>query len=211
MDKIKCDKCGNMYDLNLGKCPICSNTTKDEFNINNPFLKLSKTYKEEKEKEEEKKEPIEKKEDELLNKIDIKPVTEENKSIIESKPSKKEEKIEKQISIVENKSVKKKKTSNKQNNSFFSYLLLILGMILLFIAVLSSIIELSVPLLCHYCGTVVVLMIAFNLTIRNKDFGYYLSILASVSMICMLFECDYISAIIGVYLFTSSFVYLAKN
>ena len=211
MDKKKCDRCGNMYDLNLDKCPICSNTTKDEFNINNPFLKLSKTYKEEKAKEEEKKEPIEKKEDELLNKIDIKPVTEENKSIIESKPTKKEEKIEKQISIVEKKSVKKKKTSSKKDNSFFSYLLLVLSMILLFIVVLSSLIELSVPLLCHYCGTIVVLLIAFNFTMRGKDIGYYLSIIASVSMICMLFECDYISAIIGIYIFTSSFVYLAKN
>ena len=203
MDKKKCDKCGNVYDKNLDKCPKCANSLNDDFNINNPFLKLSKTYKEEKALEEEKKEPIEKKEDIILNELNIKAITEE------AKTSKKEEKIEKQITIIEKKSVKKKK--NSKNNSFFSYLLLILGMILLFIAILSTIIEFSLPLLCHYIGTVVVLMIAFNLTIRNKKIGYYFALLASISMICMFFECDYISAIIGVYIFTSSFVYLAKN
>lgn len=99
----------------------------------------------------------------------------------------------------------------KQNNSLYSYLLLVMGMILLFIIIFSTILEFSMIPFVHYILTVLFLFLSFSLTFQENDIGYYTAILASISMIFMIYERDYISALIGVYIFTSSFRCLIKK
>ena len=84
-------------------------------------------------------------------------------------------------------------------------------MIILFIIVFSCLYQFDVIILIHYLFTVLALLVSFNFLFRNKQTGYIVSLIASFSMILMLFENDYINFIIGIYVFTYSLIYLIKK
>ena len=150
----------------------------------------------------------------IVNKLDLVDLSElketsnkSNGSIIfgeEDKLVEKEELINKRNQSIKN---NKKKSSGK----FYSYLLLVMAMILLFIILFSSILDFNIIPFAHYILTVVLLSISFGLTYNEKEIGYYLGIASSFFMILMIAEGDYISSLIGIYIFTSSFRYLIKK
>lgn len=110
-----------------------------------------------------------------------------------------------------NESLKRKKNSFSKSKKQYSYLLLIMGMILLFIIIFSTLQEFSLVPFIHYIVTVIMLFIAFSISYQEIEFGYILGIISSLSMISMIYEGDYISAIIGIYIFISSFRFLIKK
>ena len=197
MDNKICSKCGNSCDSNLMNCPVCGESLVRD-NVINPFQELE----------------LEK----IQNENNIENNTnnnvesnneDDNDSIIFT-PG--EHHINNKIDIINKRNISlKKKKKKKENNYFLSYLLLLEGMTLLFIILLSALNKFELISFIHYTGTVLLLIISFNLTYRDKDTGYYLAIVASVSMLCMLYEVDYISFAIGIFIFVSSFVYLAKK
>ena len=211
MNKKVCDKCGNSYDETLDKCPVCNNLS-SEFNITNPFLNSTT------DKQEETSDVLETvpptvvvmdviNNEDLLKKEETKEKVELNKkeSIIF------EPKIENKIEKINNRNTSLKKKKKKKNNTFYCYLLLIISMILLFIIILSTLNEFVAIPFFHYILTVVILIVGFNLSYRDIDVGYFLGIVGALSMIFMIYERDYISAIVGVYIFASSFRYMIKK
>ena len=118
--------------------------------------------------------------------------------------------LEKKMEVIHKKSANHK-NKKKKNNKFLSYFLLIEAFTLLLIIIFYSLNEFVLIPFIHYVLTSLVMTIAFGLVYRDKEIGCYLAIISAVSMICMLYERDYISSVIGVYLFTSSFVYLIKR
>ena len=99
----------------------------------------------------------------------------------------------------------------KKNNNLYSYSLLVMGMILLFIIIFSSLLEFSLIPFVHYILTVLLLFISFSLVYQEKEIGYYTTMLSSFSMILMICERDFISFLIGLYIFVCSFRYLVKK
>lgn len=114
------------------------------------------------------------------------------------------------INIIKNRNTSLKKNKRK-NNQLYSYLLLLMAMILLFIIIFSCIQGFILLPFIHYIFTVISLFIAFNLSYRNIEAGYFIGLISSIAMILMVYEGDYISAIIGIYIFASSFRYLIKK
>lgn len=114
------------------------------------------------------------------------------------------------INIIKTRNTSLKKNKRK-NNQLYSYLLLLMAMILLFIIIFSCIQGFDLLPFSHYMFTIISLFIAFNLSYRNIETGYYIGLISSISMIVMVYEGDYISAIIGIYIFASSFRFLIKK
>jgi len=199
MNRKICDYCGNEYDGNLNNCPFCTVKTNDDLVDISSFNGI--------------REKNESSDSIIVNKSII-----TNESII-MEPSKEEDeidlKLQKKIDIIDKRNLSVKnanKRKNKTNDSkFFSYLLLVIGMTLLFIITFSSFLNFSFIPLIHYSFTILCLFIAFNFTHNDKEVGYFLSTIAAISMIIMIYEEDYISAIIGVYIFASSFRFLIKK
>ena len=206
MNKKVCGNCGNYYDENIIQCPFCgfqennsgynvpnmfmdSNNNAQVNNLNNSFDKF-----------------------EGLNKINYEYNADRPKSSIIMEQTEADPLMEEKLAKINkrNEQVKRRK-KKKKINGYFSFLLLIQSMILLFIIIISSINDLNIPVLCHYSITSIVLAIAFNFSYRNKETGIFLSIIASISMICMFIEGDYISAVIGVYILFYSFAFLIKK
>lgn len=216
MNNKICEKCGKPYDNLLDKCPNCNN---NEFNINNPFLNYNNEIKEEKEqvtnniienKQEDLKNIEEKKiEDNTSSDISLVDINnievnkDNNSSILFTPENSEEEKPKEEKNVV----VKKKK--NKEHN-YFAYLLLVEGLILLFITSFGIVINCPIAVIIHYLLTSFSLLIAFYLINKKIKIGYYLAILASLSMVFMINEVDYINFVIGVYLSTTSIINLAK-
>lgn len=209
MNKKVCDKCGNRYDDTLDKCPNC-NDLSNSYNVKNMFLNNN-----DKKEENLKTNNINSEEEPYVKGIDI--IDNEELKKKNDNIQNKENSIffdpiiENKIEKINNRNTSLKKKKKKQKNYFYSYLLLVLAMILLFIVVISSLTEFSLILFLHYALTVIILMLGFNLTFRDIDAGYFLGIVGGVSMIFMVSENDFISAIIGVYIFTSSFSYMIKK
>ena len=124
-----------------------------------------------------------------------------------------EEELQKKEEIINkrNQSIKKINKKVNNNNKLFSYLMLVMGMILLFIIIFSSILGFVLIPFVHYILTILLLFLSFSLTNQNIEIGYFTATVASLSMILMIYERDYISAIIGIYIFISSFKYLLKK
>ena len=181
MNKIKCSKCGNEYDDFFTECPHCKN-----FRNYDGLVDLSEINNDNQEKTD--------------NSIIF------NEEDLDESLSKKEEVINKR-----NQSLKNSKNNKSIPNKQYSYLLLFMGMILLFIIMFSSFQDFALIPLIHYSITILLLFIAFNLSYRDIEFGYIIAIISSLSMIFMIYESDYISAIIGIYIFTSSFRFLIKR
>ena len=214
MNKKVCGKCGNYYDENLLDCPICNKgLATQEFNVKNVFLNMDK-----------KEENVEDSniqhnslftDNSSLQEIDdFNRINNEYKdfnsnnyvksNIITEESSRETEEIT-QVK----KAVKKKR--KKSINKYYSYFVLILSMILLFIVVISSLNDFNIPILLHYSATILSLIVVFNLTYIGDKKGFYVALISSILLMCMIIEADYISALIGVYLFTYSFAYLIKN
>ena len=229
MNKKVCGKCGNYFDDNLVDCPFCSANNSNEFNIPNLFLDSNNTV-------EEKKESVINNSNttnnivnnvnsfntinnnntnnaydkyEGLNKINYEQNNSPKSSIIIEQNNVPSTNNDNQIKT-NNTQVKKRKKKRKINE-LFSFLLLIQGMILLFIVILSAFTEFNIIVFCHYILTSILLTMAFNFCYRNKNIGIILSLVASISMICMFLEGDYVSAVIGIYILTFSFVNLLKK
>lgn len=216
MNNKKCGNCGNEYDESLNVCPFCN--YKSEYNVKNMFLNSNeKNYNDTVSAVKERIADLSN-----IHKIDNKPIidskTEElNNSVNDQisnnnqKQKYSDEKLEKKLETINKRNASLKKNKKKEKNNFYSFFLLIIGMILLFIIVFSTINEFDIIPFCHYVSTVLLLMIAFSLSYRGKEIGYFLAVIASISMIFMINECDYISSIVGIYIFTSSFKYLIKK
>lgn len=215
MNNKVCEKCGKVYDSSITNCPNCGSfLTESKNNIHNPFLDFDlKTINNlnNKEVNNNSNQPIvennqvieqEKKEESVIQ--------DQDNSIIFEPDNKYDEQIEKKIKSI-NKNTSLKKHKKKNNNSFFSYLLLMESLILLFIIVFSSIYQFDIIPFIHYIITIIFLLASFKLTFNNEERGYYLSIISSVFMVCMLYERDYISAIMGAVIFLLSFEFLRKK
>ena len=202
MNKKMCDNCGNTYDDTLDKCPFCNNVS-NNYNVKNMFLNENNNI-----------------ENNINNDIADKPIVKmenviNNSELINSESNNKniifEPKIEQKIEKINNRNTSLKRIKKKKNNNFYSYFLLIISMVLLFIIMLSSFNEFLIIPFSHYVLTAVILIVSFSLSYRNNNVGYFLGMVGAISMIFMVYERDYISAIIGVYIFTSSFRYMIKN
>ena len=204
MNKKVCDKCGNSYDETLDKCPVCNNLSSD-FNVTNPFLNSTTD-----------------KQEGTSTVLETVPPTVVVMDVINNEEIKKEEtnkkesiifepKIENKIEKINNRNTSLKKKKKKKNNTFYCYLLLIISMILLFIIILSTLNEFVAIPFFHYILTVIIFVVGFNLSYRDIEVGYFLGIVGALSMIFMIYERDYISAIVGVYIFASSFRYMIKK
>ncbi len=205
MNKKVCEKCGSKSIESAKFCENCgkSFSAEPEYNIKNVFLELS-------EREQEKNKNTDIFQDvQEVKKIEVSEKKESIITEVAKEENKEEEKIEKEVNKIDKKSTTKKK--KKKQNKFLSYLILIEGLALLFIIIFATLEEFIPLVFFHYVITVFIMMIAFGLAYRGKELGYMLSIIASISMIFMLFERDFISVVIGAYLFTSSFVSLVKK
>ena len=105
----------------------------------------------------------------------------------------------------------KKIVKKKKEDNYFAYLLFILGLIILFIAIFSIIIKCPLIISIHYIITSILLLTSFSLISRKKEIGKYLSVVTSVLMILMILEKDYISVMMGVIIFVTSFIYIIKK
>lgn len=203
-----CNKCLHYYDDNLDKCPYCNKEI--EYNIKNPFMELKNDN------------------NSYVNLDSIKEIEEVRKL---KTPAPNEEKIESingtlkeekkdDIFFVNDKKPlvedKKKETKNnkivkkKEKINIYSYLILVLSFILLFITVLSSVISFNLMVLIHYGITSILLICTYRFSLDSKT-GYYIGIISACSMIAMILEKDYTNFIVGIYLFFASFVKLIKK
>ena len=118
--------------------------------------------------------------------------------------------VENTIEEKKNKGNKLIKTKKRNKASLYSYIVLILSLILLFIIALICTISFDLFVFIHYVATSFLLILTYRLSLDSKN-GYYLGIFASLSMIFMIIEKDYTNFIVGIYLFFSSFTYLRKK
>ena len=81
-------------------------------------------------------------------------------------------------------------------------------MIILFILILSCTNQFDITIFMHYLSASILLLLAFNLTLRSKKIGYFVAIIGSITMIAMFLENDFINCVIGAFLLTSSIVSL---
>lgn len=212
MNNKVCEKCGKVYNSDITSCPNCGSfLTEQNYNIKNQFLELDlNKINNLNKKEESNTIPVVEDNKEISNELS-KEKEEISNSIIFEPDEKYDEQIEKKINSINNRNSSLKRKPKNKNNHFLSYLLLIQSLILLFIIIFSSVYNFEIIPFCHYIPTVILLLIAFNLSVRNKESGYFLAIICSVSMVCMLYERDYISSIMGIVIFLFSFEYLVRK
>ncbi len=212
MNNKVCEKCGKVYNSDITNCPNCDSLlTEQNYNIKNQFLELDlNKINNLNKKEESNTIPVVEDNKEISNELS-KEKEEISNSIIFEPDEKYDEQIEKKINSINNRNSSLKRKPKNKNNHFLSYLLLIQSLILLFIIIFSSVYNFEIIPFCHYIPTVILLLIAFNLSVRNKESGYFLAIICSVSMVCMLYERDYISSIMGIVIFLFSFEYLVRK
>lgn len=212
MNNKVCEKCGKVYNSDITNCPNCGSfLTEQNYNIKNQFLELDlNKINNLNKKEESNTIPVVEDNKEISNELS-KEKEEISNSIIFEPDEKYDEQIEKKINSINNRNSSLKRKPKNKKNHFLSYLLLIQSLILLFIIIFSSVYNFEIIPFCHYIPTVILLLIAFNLSVRNKESGYFLAIICSVSMVCMLYERDYISSIMGIVIFLFSFEYLVRK